>query len=1053
MNGRSVVYTYDNNGNRTFERWLVGSNLNPVYESTFEYTALGELKTADSKEAARDPIDATKYVNEATTPSLVPSSTFAFDYDEQRNLDSATRTLPSLTGAQAYGFQYSYDLLGQLSARTFSIDSQTVYETTLQRDALGRVEELRELPNTTAGSSTINYGAEKKISQEYTKTAPSYTWRYENGWNIGSSLRSYVFEYSEAAHKTNQLVSIRHSADRLTGWNNSVLNGFENYEYAYDAQGRMAQQTSRINPDRTYSLDVESQLTDADVASEHLNFAYDKTGNQGASAPHNRLSEDGFAKYVYDEEGNVATRIAYDQIYRENFVESNDVLNGFISAIEFYVPGDASAFQNGDYRIVIPAIDLTTAEPIGSELNVSFTLIGSEISIPSTTLKVSPTGVTGEYKLEAKIIPFVVTNPFSGYLRVLVSVPSSGHVELKGTAAIGFKDKIYSYAWDHYNRLAAVTTRTHKTTALGGNYTIDNVFNFTYDAMGQLISRSVQEWETLAGGVNRQKVYEPGQSQETANKADEIYLMEAGVPLLQFDGNGRITKHTFAGNLAALDEVFAVEDFKPEGPTEVDKLVWLFADHQGTIHDLYVHTPFGATVAEGDYPTDGMAGIVKKKYEHLQYDPFGARTNYAGDLVEHYLHDIVSYGYQGYNYDNAAGGYLAGGNLYEPQSGRLMSPAGSGENPYVYGGNSPVDRSVGSGRQQKGDDFTSSRFDASYSHYLDPREGWNGNAEDRLFAIGKFAAWGVAIAFGSAASMAASMTATGVWTFYAGAAYLGTQAGWAVGETALEGAFAWGTGSQFDTTSSFGKNFATNSATGGLASAAKWGTRAGRYAVRMGAEVVAETTYDVAVNDADFGTSLAINVGASLGFDALGAGVGFGARKFANSAAGRATAAYGAGFTEVALGYGPRFQRAVYFGTGGATAAIKGIQAGHAAGMRAARTAYQTPIRIGLKNRPNPAMAIDTRIIGNPASHTAEGFPRDNIAFWQEWARRHPETLDDVNIKLINGINPRTGRPQRPTSPKINPTWIQYNPHHAEHMHDRLEPIPKLIFEGSAIMA
>ena len=286
---------------------------------------------------------------------------------------------------------------------------------------------------------------------------------------------------------------------------------------------------------------------------------------------------------------------------------------------------------------------------------------------------------------------------------------------------------------------------------------------------------------------------------------------------------------------------------------------------------------------------------------------------------------------------------MAGGNLYEPQSGRLMSPAGSGENPYVYGGNSPVDRSLGVGRQQMADDFTSSRFDAGYSHYLDPREGWNGNAEDRLFAIGKFAAWGVAIVAGSAASMAAA----GVGTVYAAAGYLATQAGWAVGETALEGGIAYATGSKFDAASSFGKNFAVNSATAGLSSAVKWGSKAARYAVRMGAEVAAETTYDVAVNDADFGTSLAINAGASLGFDALGAGIGYGARKFGNSRAGRASVAYAAGFFQ-----SPGSGRAsVPFApvdlTGGVVVGLAsiadGIKTRHAAGLSRVRVRATKP--------------------------------------------------------------------------------------------------------------
>jgi hypothetical protein len=54
---------------------------------------------------------------------------------------------------------------------------------------------------------------------------------------------------------------------------------------------------------------------------------------------------------------------------------------------------------------------------------------------------------------------------------------------------------------------------------------------------------------------------------------------------------------------------------------------------------------------------------------------------------------------------------------------------------------------------------------------------------------------------------------------------------------------------------------------------------------------------------------------------------------------------------------------------------------------------HQTPIRPGVRNRPDPARSIDTRVIAPSAGHTAQGFPRDNIAFWKEWTRRHPETM------------------------------------------------------------
>ena len=125
------------------------------------------------------------------------------------------------------------------------------------------------------------------------------------------------------------------------------------------------------------------------------------------------------------------------------------------------------------------------------------------------------------------------------------------------------------------------------------------------------------------------------------------------------------------------------------------------------------------TIGPNDYPANITEATAKKKYEHLQYDPFGARRQYAGDPAEGYLHDLVDFGHLGMDFDSAAGGYVVGGGMYEPHGGRLMSPVGGGVNPYVFAGNSPVDRGGGMGRQQVGDNFKAAAGD--YGHYA----GWN----------------------------------------------------------------------------------------------------------------------------------------------------------------------------------------------------------------------------------------------------------------------------------------------------------------------------------------
>ena len=232
-----------------------------------------------------------------------------------------------------------------------------------------------------------------------------------------------------------------------------------------------------------------------------------------------------------------------------------------------------------------------------------------------------------------------------------------------------------------------------------------------------------------------------------------------------------------------------------------------------------------------------------------------------------------------------------------------MSPAGGGENPYVYGGNSPVDRSLGVGRQQMADDFTSSRFDAGYSHYLDPREGWNGNAEDRLFAIGKFAAWGVAIVAGSAAgaiTWGAAIAANLANVTFAGVAtYAAKNVAVAGIETVGEGLLANAMGDDtFSASGSFARNVGFNLTVGLLPGAAETKAaartaavartlggriagKAAKYGVHYASEVAVGTTFDTAwevgvngrnVGDAFTQSLVGNSVGQLLG-DGLSAGL------------------------------------------------------------------------------------------------------------------------------------------------------------------------------------
>lgn len=92
--------------------------------------------------------------------------------------------------------------------------------------------------------------------------------------------------------------------------------------------------------------------------------------------------------------------------------------------------------------------------------------------------------------------------------------------------------------------------------------------------------------------------------------------------------------------------------------------------------------------------------------------------------------------------------------------------------------------------------------------------------------------------------------------------------------------------------------------------------------------------------------------------------------------------------------------------------------------------ALSTPIDPKTPGRPDPAKSIDSRAIVGGKDQTSTGYPRDSRKAWQIWAEQHPETLSENNKKLINGINPRTGKSQDPRAPRIDDTWLESFPEH-----------------------
>jgi hypothetical protein len=106
---------------------------------------------------------------------------------------------------------------------------------------------------------------------------------------------------------------------------------------------------------------------------------------------------------------------------------------------------------------------------------------------------------------------------------------------------------------------------------------------------------------------------------------------------------------------------------------------------------------------------------------------------------------------------------------------------------------------------------------------------------------------------------------------------------------------------------------------------------------------------------------------------------------------------------------------------------------------------YRTRVDPNFPGQPNPAYSVDTSKF-NPsgATSTANGGLRDYRQFWPEWAEMRPETLSPTNKFLAENAGRPTGnvdangRPTRYPAPRVDPTWVEHFPEHADHLDDGL---------------
>ncbi len=557
---------------------------------------------------------------------------------------------------------------------------------------------------------------------------------------------------------------------------------------------------------------------------------------------HNRLLWDSNNRYVYDNEGNVIRRWNYKRLNSATTVINQDNLVGSVvlgTSVEVTSP--EFSVEAGAHRIRLDSLNIDTTLLVGLA-RVTLTIRDKDTGQPIANTPL-PMDLTKELLGEAtadfpfahvyRSLPVLWDVQLAAHDRLEIELefdfpaadPNTGIEIDGGNLYVEVAENLYGYDWDYQNRLTAVNVEGNPATVqLSDNfnwtgYAWDSTTSYLYDVIGNRIGTTVDNGQV-------QKWY-------------SIY--ESGQPLLEFNESGEVERsRLYAGPGGPL---LAVEDYNPgtgSVPTS-DIVVWTMADHQGTIRGLY--------------STEEINGERRK--EHITYDPFGGPDQPGNPwLADTHapLWNIVTARHMGMEYDVHAELYVAGSNVYEPLGGRLMSPRGSGNNPYIFAGNTPVNRNVAG----RGTTYTSTPgmsenelFWDRYQHYFDPRSNWaEGNYVEGTIQT---AGWAMAI----------------VPAIYAAPGYFAAMAGLSAVETTIESYVASYFEAPFDAGASFAKNMAINSLTFGIGNKLKWGGKIGAYLLKKGIQITGDTVIDVGVYGYDPGMALVTNTVGSFGGEAI----------------------------------------------------------------------------------------------------------------------------------------------------------------------------------------
>ena len=269
--------------------------------TTYAYDAIGKLtSTTDRLGRRRDMSydDVNRLLGETWVTAGSPVNTIAYSYDEVGNMLTASDGDGTIT--------MTYDELDRAKTQK---DFRNLL-LTFSYDQVGNRTKVQDSLN---GVTTSTYDAANRLSRrefsdgatplrlDYTHTDRDQllsTTRYSD--LAGSSkVGSTTYAYDDVGRTTG--VKHRDAVDAV----------FEDYQYTFDAAGRMVTERINANATTTFTHDDTNQLTAA-TGGRTESYDYDLNGNRDAGGftvtAGNRIGTDGVYTYTYDIEGNISKR-------------------------------------------------------------------------------------------------------------------------------------------------------------------------------------------------------------------------------------------------------------------------------------------------------------------------------------------------------------------------------------------------------------------------------------------------------------------------------------------------------------------------------------------------------------------------------------------------------------------------------------------------------------------------------------------------------------------------------------------------------------------------